>query len=95
MSLRIEGELNQIAFTILNGSRSISLISLNTASNVKPKMRNGSSMSQTIGNRKNIAMANGQQITNKIHHKTIAINVLIRRTFETSLQISGQANYRP
>jgi hypothetical protein len=44
---------------------------------VMPIILKGSSNNHTIGNRKIMTMASGQQITNNRHHSTNAIKVFI------------------
>jgi hypothetical protein len=75
--LRIRYDLNYIAFTIRKGSKKIALIKLKIPSMVMPIILKGSSNNHTIGNRKIMTMASGQQITNNRHHSTNAIKVFI------------------
>jgi hypothetical protein len=76
--------------TTLNGSKSIALINLKTASRVRPIILNGNKISQISGSKKIKASANGQHITNKINHKKTAINVFIENRFYLRSQTMNQ-----
>jgi hypothetical protein len=66
-----------IAFKRRKGNKRIAPINLNTTSRVNPTILKGRRISQTIGNRNISTRAKGQQSTNKIHQRRIAISVLI------------------
>jgi hypothetical protein len=63
--------------TSRNGNRRIAPISLKITSIVNPTILKGRRINQTIGRRKIKTSANGQQSTNKMHQRIIAISVLI------------------
>jgi len=65
----------------LNGNIKIVPISLNTISRLKPRIRKGNNNSHTMGSTNIIISASGQHNTNKIHHRRIAIIVLIQICF--------------
>jgi hypothetical protein len=65
-------------------------ISLKTTSMVNPTILNGRRINQTIGKRKINTSANGQQSTNKMHQRIIAISVLISVNTRNPLQTPYQ-----
>lgn len=60
-----------------NGNMRIAPTTLNTSSSVKPTILKGNRMSQTIGKRKSINKAMGQQRTNNKHQSAIEIKSFI------------------
>jgi len=82
-----------MALITRKGKRSTAPTSLKTASNVNPRIRNGRRINQIMGKRNNITIAMGQQSTNKMHHRIIAISVLISVTvhyFQMVMQTAYQ-----
>ena len=66
------------------------VMSLKTTSRVKPTILNGRRITQISGNRKIRTSANGQHMTNRIHHSMIAIKVLI--SFFAVASTNGKPN---
>lgn len=56
-------------------------MNLKTSSNVSPSILNGRSINHSKGKQKSITRASGQQSTNKIHQRMIAMNVFKVKCF--------------
>jgi hypothetical protein len=79
-----------MAFIRRKGNKRIAPINLNTTSRVNPTILKGRRINQIIGNRNISTSANGQQRTNKIHQRRIAISVLISFNMRIPVQTSYQ-----
>ncbi len=69
----------QIALTNRKGSRKSALMNLKVKPIVNPRIRNGSSISQSNGKRNSRSKASGQHMTSSIHQRVSATRVLIFR----------------
>lgn len=84
-----------IAFKRRKGNKRIAPINLNTTSRVNPTILKGRRINQIKGNRNISIRASGQQSTNKINQRRIAISVLIESLCAFYIQTSYQSPIRP